>query len=57
MNELFQYAFFRYALAGLAIISIASAMIGTYIVTRRMVSISGASGDPDSGTTSDGIRW
>lgn len=41
MNELFQYAFFRYALAGLAIISIASAMIGTYIVTRRMVSISG----------------
>ena len=41
MNELFQYAFFRYALAGLAIISIASAMIGIYIVTRRMVSISG----------------
>ncbi|MDE5744141.1 MAG: metal ABC transporter permease, partial [Paramuribaculum sp.] len=29
------------ALAGLAIISVASAMIGTYIVTRRLVSISG----------------
>lgn len=41
MNELFQYTFFQYALIGLAIISIASAMIGTYIVTRRMVSISG----------------
>ena len=41
MNELFQCTFFQYALIGLAIISIASAMIGTYIVTRRMVSISG----------------
>lgn len=41
MFELFKYTFFTNALAGLAIISIASAMIGTYIVTRRLVSISG----------------
>lgn len=41
MLELFNYPFFINALAGLAIISIASAMIGTYIVTRRLVSISG----------------
>lgn len=36
-----EFAFFRNALAGLAIISIASALIGTYVVTRRLVSISG----------------
>ncbi|MDE6049329.1 MAG: metal ABC transporter permease [Paramuribaculum sp.] len=41
MFELIKYPFFIYALAGLAIISVASAMIGTYIVTRRLVSISG----------------
>lgn len=35
------YTFFRYALVGLVIISIAGAMIGTYITTRRMVSITG----------------
>lgn len=41
MFEFFNYPFFINALAGLAIISVASAMIGTYIVTRRLVSISG----------------
>ena len=35
------YTFFQYALVGLVIISIAGAMIGTYITTRRMVSITG----------------
>ncbi len=40
MNFL-DYTFFQYALAGLVIISIAGAMIGTYITTRRMVSITG----------------
>lgn len=39
--EYFQYAFFRNALAGVLIISIAAAIIGTYIITRRMVSITG----------------
>lgn len=41
MDNLFDYTFFRYALAGLAIISVASAIIGTYVVSRRLVSISG----------------
>lgn len=39
--DIFYYDFFQNALAGLLIISVASAIIGTYIVTRRMVSISG----------------
>ena len=39
--EIFEYDFFINALQGISIISIASAIIGTYIVTRRMVSISG----------------
>ncbi|MCI8997783.1 MAG: metal ABC transporter permease [Muribaculaceae bacterium] len=39
--EFLNYDFFRYALIGVVLISIASAMIGTYIVTRRLVSISG----------------
>lgn len=39
--EYLQYAFFRNALVGVFIISIAAAMIGTYIITRRMVSITG----------------
>ena len=37
----FQYSFFQFALLGLLLISIASAMIGTYILTRRLVAISG----------------
>lgn len=41
ITDMFEYDFFRNALAGILIISIASALIGTYIVTRRLVSISG----------------
>ncbi len=41
MIEIFQYDFFRYAVAGLLIISVASAIIGTYIVSRRLVALSG----------------
>ncbi len=39
--ELLTYPFFRNALFGIAVISVAAAIIGTYIVTRRMVFISG----------------
>ncbi len=38
---MFEYQFFRLALIGLAIISVAAAIIGTYIITRRMVAIAG----------------
>ena len=41
MVDFFQYAFFRNALWGMLLISIAGGIIGTYIVTRRMVSITG----------------
>ena len=41
MFEIFQYPFFQKAIAGVLIISIAAAVIGTYIVTRRLVAISG----------------
>ena len=41
MLELFEYSFFTYAVIGVALISIGSAIIGTYIVTRRLVAISG----------------
>ncbi len=41
MCEYLQYEFFRNALWGVVIISIAAAIIGTYIITRRLVSISG----------------
>lgn len=41
MLEILQYPFFRNAIAGVLILSIASAIIGTYIVTRRLVAISG----------------
>lgn len=37
----FEYEFFRNALLGVVIISVAAAIIGTYIITRRMVAISG----------------
>ncbi|MBD5316309.1 MAG: metal ABC transporter permease [Bacteroides sp.] len=36
-----EYAFFQNALAGILIISVAAAIIGTYVVTRRLVSIAG----------------
>lgn len=39
--EIFGYDFFRNALVGILLLSVASAVIGTYIVTRRLVSISG----------------
>lgn len=41
MLELLSYPFFTNALWGIVIISLASAMIGSYIVSRRMVFISG----------------
>ena len=37
MAELFEYSFFRNALLGMLIISIAGAVIGTYVITRRLV--------------------
>lgn len=39
--ELLQYEFFRNALIGVALISVACAVIGMYIVTRRLVFIAG----------------
>ncbi len=39
--ELLGYEFFRNALAGVLIISIAAAVIGSYIMARRMVAIAG----------------
>lgn len=41
MAELFSYSFFIYALVGVVLLSIAAAVIGTYIITRRLVAISG----------------
>lgn len=41
MLELLDYVFFRNALLGIAILSIVSGILGSYIVTRRLVSISG----------------
>ena len=39
--EIFQYTFFQNALIGVVIVSIISAMIGTYIITRRLMFITG----------------
>lgn len=41
MTELLGFEFFRNALLGIVIISVVAAVVGTYIVTRRMVFISG----------------
>ena len=41
MLDFFEYSFFRYALAGVVLIAISAAMIGTYIITRRLVAICG----------------
>lgn len=41
LTDIFHYDFFINALLGIALISISSALIGTYIVSRRLVSISG----------------
>ncbi|MDE5979347.1 MAG: metal ABC transporter permease, partial [Muribaculaceae bacterium] len=38
---MFEYQFFINALIGVLLISAAAAMVGTYIVTRRLVAISG----------------
>ncbi|MDE6286559.1 MAG: metal ABC transporter permease [Muribaculaceae bacterium] len=35
------YTFFRYALAGVVLISIAAAVVGSYIISRRLVAIAG----------------
>lgn len=39
--DLLEFEFFRNALAGILIISVASAIIGTYIFSRRLISIAG----------------
>ncbi|MDE5595906.1 MAG: metal ABC transporter permease [Muribaculaceae bacterium] len=41
MLEFLEYSFFRNALAAVALIAVCAAMIGTYIITRRLVAISG----------------
>lgn len=41
MFDILQYDFFRSAVIGVLLLSISSAVIGTYIVTRRLVAISG----------------
>jgi len=41
MIEYFDYPFFVNALWGVVLISVASAIVGTYIVARRMVAICG----------------
>ena len=41
MLEIFEYTFFRYAVIGVILISISAAIIGSYIITRRLVAISG----------------
>ena len=39
--EIFGFAFFRNALIGLMLVSIASAIVGTYVVTRRLMFVTG----------------
>lgn len=41
MLDYLEFSFFRYALVGVALIAVCAAMIGTYIITRRLVAISG----------------
>ncbi|MCC8038124.1 MAG: metal ABC transporter permease [Bacteroidales bacterium] len=41
MGDILQYSFFQNAIAGVLIISVAAAVIGTYIIARRLVAISG----------------
>ena len=41
MGELVGYSFFLNALCGVRFIAVAAAMVGTYIVARRRVAISG----------------
>lgn len=39
--ELLEYAFFRNALTGIMLLSISAAIIGTYVVTRRLAALAG----------------
>lgn len=57
MGELLGYSFFLNALCGVLIIAVAAAMVGTYIVARRLVAISGASPMPVSGVSDLAIIW
>lgn len=41
MLDYLDFPFFRYALIGVTLIAVCAAMIGTYIITRRLVAISG----------------
>lgn len=41
MLEFLDYPFFRYALVAVILIAVCAAMIGTYIITRRLVAITG----------------
>lgn len=41
MLQLFNYPFFIYALIGVVLISVSAGIIGTYIISRRLVAISG----------------
>ncbi len=41
MLDIFSYSFFQNALLGIVLVSIASALIGTYVVSRRMVFVTG----------------
>ncbi len=41
MLQLFEYQFFIYAVIGVVLISVGAAVIGTYIITKRLVAISG----------------
>lgn len=41
MTELLGYQFFRFALIGVGILSVAAGILGCYIVVRRLVSLSG----------------
>lgn len=41
MFDIFSYSFFQNALLGIVLVSVASAIIGTYVVCRRMVFVTG----------------
>lgn len=41
MTQLLTYSFFQYALIAVCLIAAAAAIIGTYIITRRMVALAG----------------
>lgn len=57
MLELLEYAFFRNALLGSLLASIACGVIGTYIVSRRLVFISGGITHASFGGLGIGFYW